>query len=347
MSYTVKSSERLRKSGADFETKSLLYLMNFHSSDIEPHYFIVDFFNDLTGMDRLGDNLIDVQSKAKSNACAKEIGRELVTLYKNYLSDFHFTEYILFLGGVPASFREDDTKTEFYLENVKKEAKESLISGLKEEINTKEYTKKLPFNQEKFDEFIDKVLFVINDKTEKEYIKGIIKTEKINKVLDENKLIAIFNEIRDRQASKKNTNNIEGITIQVPFDALNYGRHLTADEIRLFIVNRLLLGNPFESGTPSTFLTEVLKNMPPERIHEESDNCRFSIARVLFNKNSSDNFWKLFENIYITIKQLTKSSSLNDIYKKLDENLIQNCPFLDILSTKYLISAIRDGIYDN
>ena len=56
MSYTVRSSEKLRKSGADFETKSLLYLMNFHSSDIEPRFFIVDFFNDLTGMDRL-DNM--------------------------------------------------------------------------------------------------------------------------------------------------------------------------------------------------------------------------------------------------------------------------------------------------
>ena len=219
MSYTVRSTEKLRKSGADFETKSLLYLMNFHSSDIEPHYFIVDFFNDLTGVDRLGDKLIDVQSKAKSNACAKEIGRELVTLYKNYLSDFHFTEYILFLGGVPASFREDDTKTEFYIENIKKEAKESLVSGLKEEINKKEYTKNLPFNQTKFNEFVEKVLFVINDKAEKEYIKGIIKTEKINIVLDENKLIAIFNEIRDRQASKKNTNNIEGITILIQADA--------------------------------------------------------------------------------------------------------------------------------
>lgn len=31
MSYTVKSSEKLRKSGAETETKALLYLMNFRS----------------------------------------------------------------------------------------------------------------------------------------------------------------------------------------------------------------------------------------------------------------------------------------------------------------------------
>lgn len=29
MSYTVKSSEKLRKTGAETETKALLYLMNF------------------------------------------------------------------------------------------------------------------------------------------------------------------------------------------------------------------------------------------------------------------------------------------------------------------------------
>ena len=52
MSYTVQSSEKTRKSGAEGETKALLYLMNFRSDSNEIHYFVVDFFNDLTGMDR-------------------------------------------------------------------------------------------------------------------------------------------------------------------------------------------------------------------------------------------------------------------------------------------------------
>lgn len=49
MSYTVKSSERLRKSGSEAETKALLYLMNFRPDSDDIYYFVVDFFNDLTG----------------------------------------------------------------------------------------------------------------------------------------------------------------------------------------------------------------------------------------------------------------------------------------------------------
>ena len=58
VSYTVRSSEKTRKSGADGETKALLYLMNFRSDSSEIHYYIVDFFNDLTGMDRFSINLL-------------------------------------------------------------------------------------------------------------------------------------------------------------------------------------------------------------------------------------------------------------------------------------------------
>ena len=61
MSYTVKSSEKLRKSGAETETKALLYLMNFRSDSDDIHYFVVDFFNDLTGMNNMATRLWDVQ----------------------------------------------------------------------------------------------------------------------------------------------------------------------------------------------------------------------------------------------------------------------------------------------
>ena len=60
MPYTVQSSEKLRKSGSEAETKALLYLMNFREDSDEIYYFVVDFFNDLTGMDRLGKRLWDL-----------------------------------------------------------------------------------------------------------------------------------------------------------------------------------------------------------------------------------------------------------------------------------------------
>ncbi|WP_277988487.1 hypothetical protein [Enterococcus plantarum] len=39
--YTVSLSEKLRKSGADTETKALLYLMDFHEEKEEINYFII------------------------------------------------------------------------------------------------------------------------------------------------------------------------------------------------------------------------------------------------------------------------------------------------------------------
>lgn len=64
MAYSVKSSERLRPSAAGTETKALLYLMNFREDSEEIYYFVVDFFNDLTGMTKMSDKLWDLQSKA-------------------------------------------------------------------------------------------------------------------------------------------------------------------------------------------------------------------------------------------------------------------------------------------
>ena len=51
MSYEVRSSEKLRKSDADSEAKALLYLMNYREDSTKMHFFVVDFFNDITGMD--------------------------------------------------------------------------------------------------------------------------------------------------------------------------------------------------------------------------------------------------------------------------------------------------------
>lgn len=106
MPYKVQSSEKLRKSGADFETKAMLYLLNFREDSSQINYFVVDFFNDITGMDRMARKLWDVQSKASKTGSAKTIGRELVTLYKNHVSDFDFFTYIIFFGWRSGYFQD-------------------------------------------------------------------------------------------------------------------------------------------------------------------------------------------------------------------------------------------------
>lgn len=139
MVYTVSSSEKLRKSAADSETKALLYLMNFHENNDEIHYFVVDFFNDLTGMDRMADRLWDIQSKGAKNNSPKALGRELVTLYKNFVSYFEFDSYILFVGGVSSTVRIDSTKNIFEIDNIQENAREKLKEGLVEEAQSKTY----------------------------------------------------------------------------------------------------------------------------------------------------------------------------------------------------------------
>ena len=102
MSCIVKSSEKTRKSGAETETKALLYLMNLRKDSEEIYYFIVDFFNDLTGMDAFSDKLWDIQSKGAKGNSPKAIGKELVTLFENYMILIsRITYYLLVVFLIP------------------------------------------------------------------------------------------------------------------------------------------------------------------------------------------------------------------------------------------------------
>jgi len=113
--------------------------MNLRKDSEDIYYFIVDFFNDLTGMDALSDKLCDIQSKGAKENSSKAIGKELVTLFKNYMCDFEFVDYILFVGGVSNAVKVDDKINSFGIENVKPDALQKIIEGLKEEAKDKEY----------------------------------------------------------------------------------------------------------------------------------------------------------------------------------------------------------------
>lgn len=95
MSYQVLSSEQTTASGNDNETRALLYLMQCVSDSNRLDLFIIDFFNDLTACDKDVQSMWDVQSKS-IKASPKQLGESLVTLFRNYASDFEFAECILF-----------------------------------------------------------------------------------------------------------------------------------------------------------------------------------------------------------------------------------------------------------
>ena len=344
MSYTVKSSEKLRKSGAEAETKALLYLMNFRSDSDDIYYFVVDFFNDLTGMNSMATRLWDVQSKGNHNVGPKAIGKELVTLFKNYMSEFTFETYILFVGSVSGALRKDSSLTVFGIENAKDTAVNLIKEGLVEEGNKREYIDSSTLTDTNIDAFLKSVLFVIDDDKEpREYVRAIIKQHP-NIVPEDKVLDAIFNEIRDKQSSKKNISVVEGVVIETTDEALNYCRHLTNNEIRLMTLQRIISRDPLSQGIPSSF-TPIYNAWPPEKQREMLEDCQSCLCRALFNKNAADGFWYLFENTYQLIVSYP-DETVQQLFVRLQalENCVSRCPDFDAISLKYFISVVKDGI---
>lgn len=341
MPYTVRSSERTRSSGAEHETKALLYLMNLRSDSNEIYYFVVDFFNDLTGMNRFADNLWDVQSKGAKNNSPAAIGKELVTLFKNYLSDLEFKDYILFLGGVSSAVRVDDTLDIFDISNIKITSLSRLKEGLKEEATEKSYINNSDITDNNIDEFLKKVLFVIDNKSSSEYVKAIIKDHP--DIIPEEKILnAIFNEIRNAQSELKNT-VVEGVVIQSSDEVLHYCRHLTNSEIKLMTLSRIINRNPVEKKSiPPSFIS-TYSAWVPEKQSEMLDQCVQTLCKALFNKNAATEFWNLFENIYSLIVT-NPTYSVQEIYQSLDIQIRNASPDFDAISLKYFISVVKDGI---
>ena len=341
MPYTVSATEQSRKSASETETKALLYLMNFHDDRDEIHYFVVDVFNDLTGMDRYSKRLWDLQSKGAKNTSPKAVGKELVTLFKNFCSSFAFEQFILFLGGVSNTLRVDATQNIFDISNIKDSSLEKLKQGLKEECLEKTYIENSLVTDDRIEEFLDKVLFIVDYKPPREYVRAIIRIHPQIMPSDET-LDGIFNEIRNMQSNKKDMHALEGITIQTTDQVLNLLRHLTNGEIKIFVLGRIINGNPFEKSCPQSFIP-IYNQFAEERRRDALADCRLALSRALFNNNCADSFWRLFSNIYHTIVA-NPSYTIDEVYHQLDSSTMQECPFFDVLSLKYFISTVVEGI---
>lgn len=341
MPYTVQSSERTRKSGAEYETKALLYLMNFRDDSDEIHFFVVDFFNDLTGMDRFADNLWDVQSKGAKNNSPAAIGKELVTLFKNYLSDLDFKHLILFLGGVSSTVRVNNKLDIFSISDLTMPALEKLKEGLKSEAKAKTYIDDSDITDDNIDRFLAKVLFVVDNKTPEEYVKAIIKNHPA--IIPEKQILrAIFNEIRNAQSELKNT-SVEGVVIQTTDEVFRYCRHLTNNEIRLMTLNRIINRNPVEKNSVPPSFIPIYSSWVPEKQRDMLDQCVQTLCKALFNKNAASAFWGLFENIYSVIIE-NPTYDVQSVYQAIDIDKRNASPDFDVLSLKYFISVVKDGI---
>lgn len=344
MSYTIRSSERTRCSSAEHETKALLYLMNFRQDSDDIFYFVVDVFNDLTGMDRMAARLWDLQSKGAHDASPKAIGKALVTLFKNYMSDISFEAYILFIGSVSNALRIDPTLTRFGIDNVKEKAVTRIKEGLRAEGEAKEYICNDDLTDANIDGFLQVVQFVIDDgKKPSEYVKAIVKSHP-NIIPDEQVLTAIFNEIRDEQSSKKNVSNVEDITIETTDEVINYSRHLTSSEIRMLTLHRIINRDPLGRGIPSPFVT-IYNSWPPDQRQDKLEDCQRYLSLALFDKNAADGFWFLFENTYQLIVDYP-NETVQQLFARLKRipNCVSRCPQFEVLSLMYFISIVKESI---
>ena len=341
MSYVVRASEKVRGIGAEYETKALLYLMNGREDSHEISCFAIDFFNDVTGLNQLADKAWDVQSKGNKSGGAKGIGRELVTLFKNYMSDLHFDYMILFLAAVPESFRLDDTQSVFGIENITPRSISGVRCGLIEEGTKKTYIENDWLTDENLDGFLKQITFVVDTKTKAEYIKKLIKVNPKYIPKDE-VLDGIFNEIRDAQAAKKNNDSVEGEMVDKLGDVWAYDRVLWAKEIRLKVLNTFINDDIMNVGVPVYFIP-IIQRYDGLRQKSVVEDCKLKISVALFDKANTDNFWNLLD---LVSEKLVENPSLetNAIYDLISKNEVVHKSRLDLLSIKFLISVMKEAL---
>ena len=237
MPYVFDTSERTTASGNAAETKALLHLLSFDEDCDKIDAFAIDCFNDVTGMDIHSTTLFDVQSKAKTNITPKEIGRNLITLYKNYISDFaaYFASYTLFLGGVSQSVLKDNSCSIFRFPDVKPDAQSRIRDGLKDACNKKRYMTGSDITDDSIESFLNVVKFVIAKQKEIEYLYPLIKISDAA-MPSERVLQALFNEIRNTQSCIKNNPSIANKSISHPDEIYDYSRVLNRRQIDLLVI---------------------------------------------------------------------------------------------------------------
>lgn len=244
------------------------------------------------------------------------------------------------MGKPVDSVRIDGTKTVFGVENITATALAKLTLGLKEEALRVTYIDNEKISEKKLEEFLKRIYFVVDNKEPCDYIKPMIKVKP--ELIPSNEILTgIFNEIRDLQSSQKNGPSIEGITINIPEEALNYSRHLEAESIKLLVLSRVINRNPMEQN-PISF-GPILNSVPQQKKKDCLENCRIDFCRALFDKNNINSFWSIFEEIILLIKK-NPSDDVNQIYSKMSKRILAQDTAFDAISLKFFIANIKDGI---
>lgn len=342
--YRIKTSERNNDKATEYETKSLLYLLTKINGREGIDVFIIDCFNDVTGVKSDFTESWDVQSKGVTSLSPKTIGIALYTLFANYVSDIDFTHYLLFFPPIKELYINDPSLENFNITNFKKEKIPKIKEGLENEIvrrNDPEVNN--ISNLLSIDDFLNKVVFIVDRYHKADYIKSIIEFKNVNR-LDEVFLNKIFDEIRILQSAKKipNVYNQEVNTIQETYD---FNKTLFRKDIELLVVNRVVGNNLFsKNGIPTYFIQEVI-GMDEEDIFDLIQECQTKLSRTLFNKNNKKAFWLLLEKIMLELAH-DPSATIHDINSTINSDLRDNVFTLDDKALLYLIALVKEGVHN-
>lgn len=342
--YKITSTESHSEKATEYETKALLYLINYYKDSNKIHWIVVDFFNDVTGVDRLQSSCFDVQSKGIKDIGPSELGKYLVTLFKNYLSDLHFEDYLLFIQSVGKTIKDQiGNKKTFTINDLNQDTVNSIARGLENEANEKTYIEdKNKVKESIILDFLEFVTFVVDCHSKEEYVKDAVNYNS-SLIVDDLRLRKVFKELRDKQSSKKN-NNVEGEQIENISGFVCYDKYFRVDDIQMLILNRICF-NDFlnnEHAIPRYFHS-IYSNIDETIRNDVLEDCFNDVIKVLMDKNNRDSFWCLFENVITAIKN-NPTKSIDEIYEMLDQEILKNIPFLDFLSAKYFISLLKERL---
>ncbi len=123
-----------------------------------------------------------------------------------------------------------------------------------------------------------------------------------------------------------------------------FDKHIKKEAIQDFIMNTICFKSAlldFKS-IPRSF--QKFLNGYDETIENDIiEDCQNAIFRLLHNKNNISAYWALFSEVVKLIKS-NPTDTIDDIYNKLDSQLITNTQYLDMISSKYYISLIKERI---
>ncbi|QHL87637.1 hypothetical protein GU926_09385 [Nibribacter ruber] len=339
MSYTFKNTEINNEKASVFETKSLLYLIGKSDSKKDIEYITFDCFNDVSGIDKKGNNIWDIQSKNEANLNPKKIGQYFFTLFDNSISKLNFKEYIFFCRQLKDDYKINKSIRAFGFANFETKTKNRIKKGLIEEVARVKGIS-VDYSSE-IETFLDNVLIVEDDIAEQEYLKLITKFK--NKSLKTDDFyLSVFKELRDIQSSKKNS-LIENQTISNILDVISFNRHLKILEIDTFVICRIIGVEVFKYKSIPFEFFEYVKDLPRDDREDLIQECNANLSRCLFNKMSNYEFWKICEGI-INYLNSSFTKDVEDIYVVNFSSYKPKYSYLNELTIKYLISLIIEGL---